>query len=31
MDSDEDQTREIAALKAIVQTMLPEVYWARRA
>ena len=27
MDTDEEQTREIAALKAIVQTMLPDVYW----
>ena len=27
MDTDEKQTREIAALKAIVQTMLPDVYW----
>ena len=27
MDTDEEQTREIEALKAIVQTMLPDVYW----
>ena len=27
MDNDEEQMREIAALKAIVQTMLPDVYW----
>ena len=27
MDTDEEQIREIAALKAIVQTMLPDVYW----
>ena len=27
MDTDEEQMREIAALKAIVQTMLPDVYW----
>ena len=27
MDTDEEKTREVAALKAIVQTMLPDVYW----
>ena len=27
MDTHEEKTRETAALKAIVQTMLPDVYW----